>query len=95
MRYAPKSTYVPTTDEVETGFHEFASWLETKHPGEYEQAPEFADWREAMHGFRRWLNQVKAEVWDHAEGAFEEAHKADMLEPWTYMQENPYRKAEK
>lgn len=60
--YTPTSTYVPTDDEVETAFHEFASWLETKYPGECEHAPEFADWREAMHGFRRWLAAHDAEV---------------------------------
>lgn len=92
MRYTPKSTYVPTTDEVETGFHEFASWLETKYPGEYEQAPEFADWREAMHGFRRWLNEVKAEAWEEgAESAFYNPEIRDLVD---YPDENPYRKDE-
>lgn len=60
--YPIKSTYVPTTDDVETAFHEFASWLESTSPGEYAEAPEFADWQEAMHGFRRWLERVKAEA---------------------------------
>lgn len=60
--YTPKGTYTPTTDDVETAFHQFASWLESTSPGEYEDAPEFADWREAMHGFRRWLAKVKAKA---------------------------------
>ena len=72
--HVPVSTYVPTTDEVETAFHEFASWLETKYPGEYESAPEFADWLEAMHGFRRWLaaliREAKAEALEEASLAY-------------------------
>lgn len=65
MTAQPKPTaaaYVPTTDEVETAFHEFASALEAREPGTYPDAPEFADWREAMHGFRRWLAEHDAQV---------------------------------
>lgn len=54
--------YIPTTDEVETAFHEFVSELETNSPGEYPEAPEFRDWREAMLGFRRWLARERAQA---------------------------------
>ena len=47
--------YVPSDEEVETAFHEFASRIETAEPGSYPDAPEFADWREARDGFLRWL----------------------------------------
>ena len=43
--------YTPTTDEVETHFHEWAAYLEKTEPGTYP----FRTWQEAMHGFRRWL----------------------------------------
>lgn len=89
--YVPTSTYVPTLDEVETAFHEFASDLETRFPGEYEKAPEFADWREAMHGFRRWLAEYtrvkQAEAWDRCVGEMP-------IDPdWKnfYGDNNPYR----
>ena len=83
--YVPVGTYVPTDDEVETAFHEFASWLEAKYPGEYEHAPEFVEWREAMHGFRRWkaalIREAKAEAWDEGR-----------LVGWTgNRKDNPYR----
>jgi hypothetical protein len=58
--------YTPTTDEVETAFHEFASLLEVDEPGTYPEAPEFSDWREARDGFHRWLadmtRQAKADT---------------------------------
>lgn len=60
--------YVPDYGEVETAFHEFASWLETESPGEYPEAPEFQDWMQAMHAFRIWYDLErrawKAEGWD-------------------------------
>lgn len=43
--------YTPTTDEVETHFHEWAAYLEKTEPGTYP----FRTWQEAMYGFRRWL----------------------------------------
>ena len=90
--YVPTSTYVPTTDEVETGFHEFASWLETKYPGEYEQAPEFADWREAMHGFRRWLAEVERAAAAKALDEFEnELVTREMPEAGAHINMTPYR----
>lgn len=94
--YVPTSTYVPTLDEVETAFHEFASDLETRFPGEYESAPEFADWREAMHGFRRWLAEYtrvkQAEAWERGHAAFEQAWESDNRFPYDYATDNPYRK---
>ena len=60
-------TYTPTTDEVETAFHEFASELETAYPGSFEEAPEFSNWKQAMYGFRRWyaeeIRKAKQEAW--------------------------------
>lgn len=89
--YVPKSTYVPTFDEVETAFHEFASDLETRFPGEYESAPEFADWREAMHGFRRWITEYtrvkQAEAWDEG---WESGYLYGYL-GLLYASDNPYR----
>jgi hypothetical protein len=93
--YMPKSSYIPTTDEIETGFHEFASWLETKYPGEYENAPEFADWREAMHGFRRWLAENNRKV---SEKSWDECVTQMPLDlDWKnqYSDLNPYRPNEK
>ena len=48
--------YTPTTDEVETHFHEWAEYLEKTEPGTYP----FRTWQEAMRGFRRWLAQHDA-----------------------------------
>lgn len=68
--------YVPTTDEIETGFSEFASRLETESPGEYAQAPEFSDWREAAKGFRRWHEE---EIRRAKEQAFDEGRKLEFV----------------
>lgn len=69
--------YIPTTDEIETGFSEFASRLETESPGEYSQAPEFADWREAVKGFQRWhaeeIRRAKEQAWYEGKWAEETA----------------------
>lgn len=94
MSYIPKSEYVPTTDEIETAFHEFASELESESPGEYEQAPEFSDWREAMHGFRRWhaeeIRKAKEKAWfEGAESAFYNPEIRGLVD---YPDKNPYRK---
>lgn len=97
--YPIKSTYVPTTDDVETAFHEFASWLESTSPGEYAEAPEFADWQEAMHGFRRWLAEVRAKAWEKGFDACEDDIHHHREQGWDAecikAAENPYRKAEK
>lgn len=91
------SEYTPTTDEVETAFHEFASALESKEPGTYPDAPEFTDWREAMAGFRRWLEahdaEIRADAWD--EGALWAAVETGAIrgesDPFLVPDDNPYR----
>lgn len=81
-------TYTPTTDEVETAFHEFASNLETEYPGTYEEAPEFSDWKQAMYGFRRWLageiRKAKAEALTEAADSVTEidGRKDDKAAKW-------------
>lgn len=49
----------------------------------------------AAQRFDEWLAEVERaaaeKAWDRAEGAFEEAHNADMLEPWPHLRGNPYR----
>ena len=61
------SKYVPTDDEVETAFHEYASMIESETAGEYPEAPEFRDWKQALAGYRRWLEQHDREVREKAE----------------------------
>ena len=41
--------------------------------------------------FNDWLNSVKAEAWEEGCYAFEYAHNLDNLEPWGYLESNPYR----
>lgn len=52
--------------------------------------------KSAQEEFYGWLFELirseREQAWDEAEGAFETAHNADMLEPWPYIRGNPYRK---
>jgi len=62
-RWKETTDYTPTTDEVQTAFHEFASQLEQDQPGTY-PAPEFSDWVQAMYGFQRWMQKVQYDAWE-------------------------------
>lgn len=68
-KWEPKTDYIPTTDDVETAFHEYASELETNDPGNFPEAPEFADWIQAMYGFQRWMRQVQEAAWNEGMNA--------------------------
>lgn len=93
--FKPKNNYIPTTDDVETDFHEFASELEREYPGSYEEAPEFSDWREAMYGFRRWIAEETRKAREKAVDDFEEEVLAHIEKQGTSTEgwpKNPHRK---
>lgn len=91
-RWKETTDYTPTTDEVETAFHEFASQLEQAQPGTY-PAPEFSDWIQAMYGFQRWMQKVQYDAWEEG---YDKAHKDLANDGFGEIQSpNPYRVRER
>lgn len=75
--YEPKlPDYMPCWDEIETGYHEYASmiatqeskWHDADEPYSGTFPREFVEWREPMHAARRWLEAhdrtERATAWD-------------------------------
>lgn len=81
-----------TWDEIETGFHEYASELTklelslgTDGPTSY--PPDYADWVVSMHAAREWLAAHDAQV---KRDAWEEGAQYAAARPGYYPDENPY-----
>ena len=65
--YTPRLPgYMPGWDEIETGYHEYASQVaqqEWRDPDPPHSFPaEFQDWREPMYAARRWLTAHDARI---------------------------------